>query len=490
MTRSSGILMPISSLPGKYGIGTLGEEAYRFADFLSKAGQSCWQILPAGPTTLGDSPYQSYSSFAGNPYFIDPQQLFEEGFITEEELKNTEDLFKENSQRVDYGLLYNSRFSLLKSASLNAYQQCGEEIKRFINENFWVDGYARFMALKSANDMKRLGEWKVKEYSDSMKDVYDLFVFIQYEFFKQWRKFKTYVNSLGIKLLGDVPIYVAYDSADVWLEPEQFLLDKDLVPEKISGVPPDYFSEDGQLWGNPLYNYEKMARDGYSWWIRRIGKAAEMYDMIRIDHFRGFSTFWAVPNGAKTAKNGMWVKGPGMDLVGTLINWFSGTEFIAEDLGEPTPDVKELLERSGLPGMKVLQFAFDGDPDNPHLPHNYSPDSVCYTGTHDNATILEWISSDSKGLRLAKDYAGLTCSEGYAEGMIRLGMSSVSRLFVAPMSDWLGLGKEGRINVPGTPVGNWTWRMRDGAADAKLAEHIAAVARRYGRYHSAETNAR
>lgn len=481
MTRSSGILMPISSLPGKYGIGTLGREAYQFADFLHRAGQSCWQILPAGPTTIGDSPYQSFSSYAGNPYFIDPKLLSEEGLLTEEECRETEEIFCQTADSVNYGLLYETRFELLSKASDRAYALCREEIERFVSENTWADGYARFMALKRANGMKGLENWSVKEYSEEYSADYRLFVFIQFEFERQWKKFKAYANSRGIRIFGDVPIYVSYDSADVWQDPGQFLLDENYVPDKVSGVPPDYFSEDGQLWGNPLYNYEKMAEDGYSWWIRRIGRAAELYDMIRIDHFRGFASYWAVPNGAVTAKSGNWIKGPGMELVSTLTNWFSGTEFIAEDLGEATPDVQELLDESGLPGMRVLQFAFDGDSGNPHLPHNYSSNSVCYTGTHDNATLAEWIRKDPAGKKIAEGYAGLNREEGYTEGLIRLGMSSVSKLFIAPMADWLGLDEEARINTPGTAYGNWTWRMKEGCADHRLAERIAELTNLFGR---------
>ena len=481
MTRSSGILMPISSLPGKYGIGTLGREAYRFADFLHQAGQSCWQILPAGPTTIGDSPYQSFSSYAGNPYFIDPELLCEEGLLTEQECRETEELYCNALHAVDYGLLYRTRFELLKKASDRASSLYREEIERFVSGNQWADGYARFMSLKRANGMKGLEDWTEKEFSGDLSEDYRLFIFIQFAFNRQWKKFKAYVNSLGIRLFGDVPIYVSYDSADVWQEPEQFQLDENYVPDKVSGVPPDYFSRDGQLWGNPLYNYEKMADDGYSWWIKRIGRAVELYDMIRIDHFRGFASYWAVPYGAETAKEGSWVKGPGMDLVSTLTHWFSGTEFIAEDLGEATPDVKELLDASCLPGMKVLQFAFDGDNNNPHLPHNYSANSVCYTGTHDNATLAEWIRKNPKSRRIAKKYAGLNRAEGYAEGLIRLGMSSVSDLFIAPMADWLGLDEEARINTPGTAFGNWCWRMQEGCDSDLLAQRICDLTDLFGR---------
>ena len=479
MERASGILMPVSALPGRYGIGTLGKNARGFADFLKAAGQKYWQILPLGPTSYGDSPYQSFSSYAGNPYFVDPDIMLEEGLLTEDDLVFNKN---EDPRQIDYGFLYETRFEMLAKAAKRAYEKCPDEISRFENENAWVRPYAEFMAVKTANGMKSPKEWTVREYDESMSGTYRLFVFIQYEFYRQWDALKSYVNGLGIKIIGDVPIYVSYDSAEVWAEPEQFALDSDNLPVEVSGVPPDYFSKTGQLWGNPLYNYEKMEQDGYSWWIRRIGGAARLYDVIRIDHFRGFASYWSVPAEETTAVNGRWVDGPGMKLVGVLTGWFRETQFIAEDLGILTPDVTQLLKDSGLPGMKVLQFAFDGDPGNAHLPHNYTQNCVCYTGTHDNDTLAGWLeNAGEEELSFAKKYAGLNPGEGYARGIIRLGMSSQAKLFVAPLADYLGLGSEARINTPGTLGGNWTWRSLETDINEELAADIAELTERYGR---------
>ncbi len=472
--------MPISSLPCKYGIGSLGKGAYEFADFLNAAGQKYWQILPIGPTSMGNSPYQSFSSYAGNPFFIDIDELVNEDLLTKEEAKSAKSKL---DTKADYDFLYKTRFKLLKKASNRAYESQSEEIFHFKSENPWVDGYSDFMALKLANDMKSMENWSVKTTDASMEDDKKLFIFIQYIFFKQWQKLKAYVNSLGIKIIGDIPIYVPYDSADVYTEPKQFLLDEDNLPIKISGVPPDYFSKDGQLWGNPLYDYEAMEKDGFSWWIRRIGAASKMSDVIRIDHFRGFASYWAVKRGEKSAKCGEWIKGPGMKLVGTLINWFSDTEFIAEDLGLLTPDVYELLNESHLPGMRVLQFAFDGDAGNMHLPHNYSENCVCYTGTHDNDTVKGWLSSaDAKTLENAKKYMGLNKDEGYIKGFIRTAFGSKAKLCIIPMQDYLRYGSEARINIPGTIYGNWQWRMKDGVLSKELAKEILDITKRYGRY--------
>lgn len=467
--------MPISSLPGKYGIGTLGKEAREFADILKKAGQSYWQILPVGPTSYGDSPYQSFSTYAGNPYFIDLDALIERGYLKAEEIPAAP------SGKIDYGFLYETRFNVLNTAAKRAWQLEGDKIREFLSHEKWVDPYARFMALKTANGMCAYGTWQITEFDCSMQEIYDLFVYIQYEFYRQWFEFKTYVNDCGIRLIGDIPIYVSADSADLWQDPSMFLLDEKNVPRAVSGVPPDYFSEDGQLWGNPLYDYEKMKENGYSWWIDRIGQAAKLYDVIRIDHFRGFASFWAVPYGEKTARFGKWEKGPGIDLVGRLTSWFQSTEFIAEDLGVLTPDVEELLKESGLPGMKVLEFAFDGNAENPHLPHNYTENTVCYTGTHDNSTLKGWMALDKSGLKYAKEYMGIGNRSDYCENFIRLGMASVAKLFIAPVQDWLSLGDEARMNTPGTLGGNWTWRLSAEEMNRIPTEKIREMTGMYGR---------
>ena len=492
MKRSCGILLPISSLPSPYGIGTLGKAAYDFIDFLSSAGQGLWQMLPVGPTSYGNSPYQSFSTYAGNPYYIDIDMLVEDGLLLSSELEGID--WGSNSGSVDYGKIYANRFEILKKAADRGFKRDSAELGRFLSDNrSWLFDYALFMALKRHFGMKAWFEWPdenirlhqpeaVDEYAELLHKDIALFEYIQFLFYRQWNALHGYALEKGIKIIGDLPIYVALDSADVWSCPECFLLDEKNVPVEVAGVPPDFFSEDGQLWGNPLYDYEAMRRDGYGWWIRRIDGASKLYDIIRIDHFRGFESFWAVPFGAKNAKDGHWVKGPGMDLVGRLTSWFSDVQFIAEDLGLLTPEVHELLEESGLPGMKVLEFAFDPDEPSNYLPHKYSPNCVCYVGTHDNTPVMAWLNDASRDeLRFAERYLGLNDTEGFGWGMIRGGMSSVASFFIAQMQDYLGLGSEARMNIPGTNSGNWQWRLTDGQLTSELAAKIAELSKMYGR---------
>ncbi len=492
MERSSGILLPISSLPSPYGIGTFGRAAYEFADFLKAAGQKYWQLLPLGPTSYGDSPYQSFSTYAGNPYFIDLEALVRDKLLTRKEVD--ERAWGENPRYVDYGKIFENRYPLLQKAKERGWARDREKVRAFEEANkLWLPNYAIFMALKRRFGMKAWSEWPdeaarmhepatVEKYRAELKDDVELFTYIQFLFYQQWSALKRYINGLGVRIIGDLPIYVAMDSADVWAEPEMFRLDEHRVPTAVSGVPPDYFTEDGQLWGNPLYDYETMERDGFGWWIRRIGGAEKLYDVIRIDHFRGFESFWAVPFGEKTARNGKWVKGPGMRLVGTLTGWFHNLEFIAEDLGYPTPEVAQMLAESRLPGMKVLEFAFDPNEPSDYLPHRYRENCVCYTGTHDNAPLGEWQETgDKEELAYAKRYLGLNDEEGFCSGIIRGGMSSVAKLFVAQMQDYLELGKYHRMNTPGVATGNWEWRMLPGEADKKLAKRIAEMTKMYGR---------
>ena len=480
MVRSSGILLAISSLPSPYGIGTLGKEAYRFVDFLKAAGQKYWQILPLGPTSYGDSPYTSPSMFAGNPYFIDLDMLAEEGLIYDEDLKGID--WGKDRTKVDYGKIYENRFNVLRKAFGRARDKYTDEISSFCCENErWLKDYALYMAVKSHFDMKAWTEWPdeirtrnieaLEKYSLLLKDDVDFWIFTQYMFFKQWNALRAYAQDQGIQFIGDVPIYVAMDSADVWSEPHFFQLDDQCIPKNVAGVPPDDFTADGQLWGNPLYDYDAMRADGFGWWIRRIDGAKKLYDVIRIDHFRGFESYWAVPFGDKTAKNGHWEKGPGMDLVGVLTSWFPGIRFIAEDLGYSTPEVKKLLDDSGLPGMKVLEFAFDTREDSSYLPHCCIFNSCCYIGTHDNNTVLGWLESLSKQDRLfAEKYMHITEEEGWPYGMIRTGMSTASDLFVVQMQDLLELGADARMNVPGNPLGNWKWRMTKYPSAKKLRD--------------------
>ena len=491
MERSSGILLSISSLPSPYGIGSFGKAAYAFADFLKAAGQRYWQLLPLGPTSYGDSPYQSFSTFAGNPYFIDLDLLIKDKLLTKKEVESCQ--WGTNPRYVDYGKIYESRYPLLAKAKARGWQRDADAVAAFCKENEgWLPDYALFMALKRHFSMKAWLEWPedirahraeaVERWRTELREDVELFTYIQFLFFKQWSALKQYINGLGIRIIGDLPIYVAMDSADVWAEPEMFKLDSRGVPTEVSGVPPDYFSADGQLWGNPIYDYDAMERNGFGWWIRRVGGAARMFDVIRIDHFRGFESYWAVPYGEKTARNGRWVKGPGMKLVGALTGWFHDLEFIAEDLGYATPEVAQLLKDSGLPGMKVLEFAFNPHEPSDYLPHLYTENCVCYTGTHDNAPLAEWREDgDPKELAHAKKYLGLNEEEGFNLGVIRGGMGSVAKLFVAQMQDYLELGKYNRMNTPGVANGNWEWRMLPGEDSKKLAEKIAEMTKRYGR---------
>ena len=492
MKRSCGILLPVFALPSPYGIGTLGQAAYDFVDFLRQAGQSWWQMLPLGPTGYGDSPYQSFSSYAGNPYFIDPDLLRRDGLLTAQEIASL--AWGSDPARVDYAALYENRFVLLQKAAERGWARDRAEVQLFARQNAqWLPDYALYMAVKRHFDEKPWTQWPdeairlrkpeaMAQYRQMLASDICMFTYSQFLFFRQWNALREYAHEQGVGIIGDLPIYVSMDSADVWAEPAFFQLDSDGYPTETAGVPPDCFSRDGQLWGNPLYRWEAMRADGYGWWIRRVDGAAKLYDMLRIDHFRGFESYWAVPYGDTTAKNGHWVKGPGMDLVQVLLNWFPQMQFIAEDLGFLTPEVRKLLADSGLPGMKVLEFAFDSREPSSYLPHLYTPHCVCYTGTHDNAPLPAWKEeADPDDLALAVQYLGLNEEEGFHWGVLRGGMSSVAELFMAQMQDYLGLGAESRINTPGEPVGNWQWRLHPGQLTAALSRRMAHMARLYGR---------
>ena len=484
--------MSISSLPTPYGIGTLGREAYEFVDFLHEAGQGWWQMLPVGPTSYGDSPYQSFSTHAGNPYFVDLTMLCQEGLLTQAELEAVD--WGSDPARVDYEKIYQGRFQLLRKATDRGWDKDADGVAAFAAENSgWLEDYALFMAIKRHFGMKAWTEWPdeeirlhrpeaVERYREELAEDVRLFTYIQYLFFKQWNALRGYAHEKGVGIIGDLPIYVAMDSVDVWAEPGCFQLDDRNVPVEVSGVPPDYFSADGQLWGNPLYDWDAMKKDGYAWWIRRVEGASRLYDVLRIDHFRGLESYWAVPYGASSAKSGRWVKGPGMDLMGVLSARFPNISFIAEDLGFLTEEVHQLLRDSGLPGMKVLEFAFDSREPSNYLPHTYSPHCVCYVGTHDNSPIMAWKDeADRDDVALAVRYLGLNEEEGFHWGMIRGGMSSVADLFVVQMQDYLGLGADCRMNTPGSLGGNWQWRLRKGQIDPALAKRIGETARIYGR---------
>ncbi len=488
MKRESGILLHLSSLPTKYGIGTLGEEAYRFVDFLKRAGQSYWQILPIGPTSYGDSPYQSCSIYAGNPYFVDVDTLIKEGILASEDL---EDCWWGAPGRVDYAAMYYYRMPLLEKAYTRGKELRKEPFAAFRAANPWVEDYGLFMALKRKFGMLPWSQWPEKaaardpealeRYREELKEDVSCYAFTQYLFYEQWDRFIAYARKQGIRIIGDIPIYVTMDSCDVWMNPELFQLDEFRAPVAVAGCPPDGFSEDGQLWGNPLYDWPKHIATGFAWWKERIRASARFFDVIRIDHFRGLESYWSVPFGDETARNGKWVKGPGMKLVEAVREAVPGTDFIAEDLGYQTPEVAQLLADSGFPGMKVLEFAFYGE-NGDYLPHNIVYNSICYTGTHDNLTLAQWLDEESEEtVEKAVKYLGLNKEEGIIRGIIRGGMSSVARLFVAQMQDWLELGAEARMNAPGelSPK-NWSWRLTEMPTD-ELADEIYEMTKRYAR---------
>ena len=492
MERSSGILLPISALPSPYGIGSMGKAAYDFIDFLGKAEQKWWQILPVGPTGYGDSPYQSFSAFAGNPYFVDLEILCKEGLLEQAEIDAVD--WGSDPAKVEYQKIYEGRFDLLEKAKQRGWKRDAEEIERFTEENKgWLPDYALYMALKRNFGMKAWTEWAdedirlrkkdaLTKYRQELADDMELFIYIQYLFFQQWNALRFYAKEKGIGIIGDMPIYVAMDSADVWSEPKFFQLDEKNIPYAVSGVPPDAFSAEGQLWGNPLYDWDTMKADGYGWWIRRIDGAAKLYDVLRIDHFRGLESYWAVPYGDTNAKNGHWVKGPGMDLISVLKNWFPYVSFIAEDLGFLTPEVQQLLQDSEFPGMKVLEFAFDSREPSDYLPHTYPSHCVCYVGTHDNEPVMAWKDAAApEDIAMAIQYLGLNEEEGFHWGILRGGMSSVAELFVAQMQDFLGLGAEARMNTPSILGGNWQWRLTEDQITEELTVKIAEMTRLYGR---------
>lgn len=489
--RTSGVLMPISSIPSPYGIGTMGKQARKFVDFLVKGGQKYWQILPICPTSYGDSPYQSFSSFAGNPYFIDLEYLCKDKLLTKKECESFQ--WGSNPKYVDYGIMYESRYALLRKVYARFTKKEPQDFEKFCeNEKQWLDDYALFMALKDANGGQAWSNWDkslrlrekkaMEEATEKYSEEIRFYKMLQYLFYQQWNALKAYANEAGIEIIGDVPIYVAGDSADVWANPDQFYLDENLEPIEVAGCPPDAFSDDGQLWGNPLFRWDVMKKDGYTWWTRRIKAMSELYDIIRIDHFRGFDSFYAIPAKDDTAKNGQWKQGPGMDLFCELEKKLGKLPIIVEDLGFLTPSVHKLLKDSGFPGMKVIQFAFDSREESDYLPHTYTNHCVVYTGTHDNDTVMGWMKTAPKAsVKYAKEYLNLTKEEGYNWGMMRAAWSSVADMAIVPMQDILGLGSEARINTPSTLGNNWKWRATPEQIDAKVAKKLYHYMQMYGR---------
>ena len=489
--RSSGVLMHLSSLPSPYGIGTMGKQAKQFVDFLEKAGQTYWQMLPICPTSYGDSPYQSPSGFAGNPYFIDLDILCTKKLLKKSECKSYQ--WNEKDDTVDYALLYKNRYDLLRKAKVRFFENVPQEYGQFCEkEADWLDEFALFMALKEAHNGAQWSEWErplkfreaeaIAKAKDTYADEIDFWKMLQYLFFEQWCELKNYANERGIRIIGDVPIYVAGDSVDVWTNPSQFYLDENLEPIDVAGCPPDAFSADGQLWGNPLFRWDVMREDGYSWWTMRLRKMSTLYDVIRIDHFRGFDSYYAIPGKDTTARNGVWRNGPGMELFRAVEEKLGKPDIIVEDLGFLTPSVLQLVADSGYPGMKVVQFAFDSRDDSDYMPHNYDKHCVVYTGTHDNDTILGWMKQAPKNsVKKAKEYLRMTKEEGYNWGMMCGAWMSSANLAVVTMQDLIGLGSSARMNVPSTLGGNWTWRALPGQINAPLANKLHHKTELYGR---------
>lgn len=478
--RKSGILMHITSLPGPHGIGTMGKPAREFVDFLKAAGQSLWQILPLSPTGYGDSPYQSCSAYAGNHYLIDLEELIESGLLTRDEVSSVTWCISE--EKADFGILYNNRLTVLKKAfSRFTNWEALDEFCRLNSD--WLPDFALFMALKDENGSKPWYQWPeelktrqpeaVWQARRRLQDAIRFYSFVQYLFDMQWQSLRQYAADAGIQIIGDVPIYVPLDSCDVWSAPELFQLDETLTPTAVAGVPPDAFTADGQLWGNPLYRWDVHKKDGFSWWLRRLTAAGKLYDIIRLDHFRAFEAYWSVPYGDETARNGHWVKGPDMDFVEAVKNGLPELSVIAEDLGFLTEEVLALRDNSGWPGMKVLEFAFDGCEPSDYQPHTYTKNSVCYTGTHDNMTMRQWFdTATEEAVEFAKAYMGLTETEGYVWGTIRTAMASVSDTCIVQLQDYLNLDGSARMNFPGTMGSNWTWRAKQGVFTDELAKRI------------------
>ena len=491
--RKSGMLLPITSLPSKYGIGSFSKEAYDFIDMLKEAGQSLWQILPLGPTGYGDSPYQSFSTFAGNPYFIDLDALVEEGVLTEEECNSYD--WGNNNQYIDYEKIYLSRFKILRIAYERSNINDNDIFKAYCKENeWWLHDYALYMSIKDSYGGKSWLEWDqdirirkqdaIDKYEEELKDDINFYKYQQYLFSTQWNKLKEYANKKGISIIGDIPIYVALDSADTWSNTELFKLDENGTPIAVAGCPPDAFSETGQLWGNPLYNWEHHKYTNYEWWIKRTEYSFKLYDVVRIDHFRGFDEYYSIPYGEENAINGTWEKGPGIELFNYIRENLGEVNIIAEDLGFLTESVEQLLRDTGYPGMKILQFAFDSREDSDYLPHNYNKNCIVYTGTHDNSTIRGWYEElNTQDKEMCIDYMNnkYNNENEIHWDFVCLAMRSVADTCIIPVQDYLGLGNEARINTPSTLGDNWKWRMTNGAFSNEIIQRINMLTQIYGR---------
>ena len=497
--RESGILMPVSALPSAYGIGKLGQAAYDFVDFLSAAGCHYWQVLPLTPTSYGDSPYQSPSCFAGNPYLIDFELLKERGWLTGSEYAGVS--WGDDPDVIDYALLYQEVIPILRMAYQRFSRKKPAAFKKFCTaQKAWLPDYALFMSLKEEHDGRPWNEWEEalamrdKDALETKKKAHaeniEFYSFVQYCFYTQWASLKGYANEKGIRIIGDIPIYAAYDSAEVWAQPELFQLDGEKKPISVAGCPPDCFAVTGQLWGNPIWDWEAMAKNNYAWWLGRIGAVLEMYDLVRIDHFRGFEGYYAIPFGEPTAENGKWQKGPGYALWKAAKEKFGSMNVIAEDLGNITPAVIRLLKRTGFPGMKVMQFAFDSGADNPYLPHNFqSPNCICYTGTHDNCTLRGWVKqNDAQTNTYAMNYLGIKKKKQLPKAVLRAAWGSIAQIAVAQMQDFMDSPPSARINTPSTLGGNWVWRTHSADYTEKLAEKIRKFNTVYGRLNCPEAD--
>lgn len=491
--RACGILLPVSSLPSPYGIGCFSREAYEFVDQLARAGQTYWQILPLGPTGYGDSPYQSFSAFAGNPYFIDLDTLAEEGLLQPEEYRELD--FGGDGEQVDYAKLYQERFPILKRAFLRAGLEEDDSFAGFCEaQRDWLEDYSLYMAVKLHFGGKGWNEWDeeirlrkpeaLARYRELCREEIRFYKFLQYEFMKQWERLKSYANSQGIRIIGDIPIYVAFDGADSWADPELFQFGEDRQPVRVAGCPPDAFSAEGQVWGNPLYDWDYHDETGYRWWIRRLEHCFRLYDVVRVDHFRGFDEYYTIPYGDSTAARGCWKQGPGMKLFRALQEHFGSVPIIAEDLGYLTESVIKLVEDTGYPGMKLMEFAFDSREAGDYMPYNYTHNCVVYTGTHDNQTLAAWYDELTEEDRnLAAEYLNIKGAgqEEIVWAFIRLTLGSVADTAIIPMQDYLCLGAEARMNQPSTLGKNWCWRLKKGAFTHELEEKIKRVNEVYGR---------
>lgn len=491
LLRGAGILLAVSSLPSNYGIGTFGIQSFQFIDFLKEAGQKYWQVLPIGPTSYGDSPYQSFSAFAGNPYFIDLDILISELLLTDDEVQSFN--WGDNATDVDYAKIFDSRYRVLHMAFHKSKHNNTKAYRTFCKENaYWLNEYSLFMALKFHFENKSWLLWPedirfhevkaVKSYTEQFEIEIDFWKFCQFKFFEQWNKVKQYANENGIQIIGDIPIYAALDSADVWSHSELFQLDAQRRPTKVSGVPPDAFSKDGQLWGNPLYDWDTMEQNGFDWWKQRMGQSAKIYDVIRIDHFIGIVRYYTIPADESTAINGNWQPGPGRKLTNAIDSSIGDAQVIAEDLGVVVPEVKRLLKKTGYPGMKVLLFAFDGDATNEHLPCNYSSNMVVYGGTHDNETLMgHFTEMKTKDAQYAKDYLDVRKKKNLPRALIRTAYASVANTVMFQAQDILFLPNSARMNFPSTIGTNWRWRLKKDQLTSELARSLNYLVHIYGR---------